>query len=206
MEESRAILEEWENDREATLTYLESQGEDVFDSVVLSASRIGPVLKKTVLYYRYGHYALLGLTEDFVFVYDMVKGTVSDCFLVDVDYKLVLQHRHWTVCIDGPKLTNCALHHRSAEWRHMSEPATVSSHSQLPTVMCSVNQNRKTRLTASRQHVPTHSAPEVSTDTCDPWDLTTCVVSLPPAVRKVVCKTKQNSFLLEFSCRMNQRL
>ena len=26
MEESRAILEEWENDREATLTYLEPQG------------------------------------------------------------------------------------------------------------------------------------------------------------------------------------
>ena len=56
MEESRAILEEWENDREATLTYLESQGDDVFDSVVLSASRTGPVLKKTVLDYRYGHY------------------------------------------------------------------------------------------------------------------------------------------------------
>ena len=34
MEESRAILEEWENDREATLTYLESHGDGVFDSVV----------------------------------------------------------------------------------------------------------------------------------------------------------------------------
>ena len=68
MEESRTILEEWENDREATLTYLELQGDDVFDNVVLSASRTGPVLKKTVLDYRYGHYALLGLTEDFVFV------------------------------------------------------------------------------------------------------------------------------------------
>ena len=85
MEESRAILEEWENDREATLTYLESHGDDVFDSVVLSASRAGPVLKKTVLDYRYGHYALLDLTEDFVFVYDIVKGTVSDYFLVNVD-------------------------------------------------------------------------------------------------------------------------
>ena len=113
MEEIRAILEEWENDREVTLTYLESHGDDVFDIVVLSATRTGPVLKKSVLDYRYGHYALLGLTEDFV--YDIVKGTVSDYFLVNVDYDLVLQHRHWTVCIDGPKLTNCALHHRSAD-------------------------------------------------------------------------------------------
>ena len=78
MEENRAISEEWENDREATLTYLESHGDDVFDSVVLSASRTGPVLKKTVLDYRYGHYALLGLTEDFVFVYDLKKETVSN--------------------------------------------------------------------------------------------------------------------------------
>ena len=39
----------------------------MFDSVVLSASRTGPVLKKTVLDYRYGHYAFFGLTEDFVF-------------------------------------------------------------------------------------------------------------------------------------------
>ena len=68
MEESRAIIEELENNREATLTFLESHGDDVFDSVVLSASRTGPVLKKTVLDYRYGHYALLGLTNDFVFV------------------------------------------------------------------------------------------------------------------------------------------
>ena len=39
MEESRATLEEWENGREATLTYLESHGDDVFGSVcvVLSA-------------------------------------------------------------------------------------------------------------------------------------------------------------------------
>ena len=51
MEESRAILEEWENDREATLTYLESHGDDVFAGVVLSA-RTGPVLKKTVPDYR----------------------------------------------------------------------------------------------------------------------------------------------------------
>ena len=49
MEESRAILEERENDREATLAYQESQADDMFDSVVLSASRTGPVLKKTVL-------------------------------------------------------------------------------------------------------------------------------------------------------------
>ena len=87
MEESRAILEEWENDREATQTYLESHGDGVFDSVVLSASRTGPVLKKTVLDYRYGHCALLGLTEDFVFVYELIKGTVGDYFLVDVDYE-----------------------------------------------------------------------------------------------------------------------
>ena len=57
----------------------------MFDSVVLSASRTGPVLKKTVLDCRYGHNALLGLTEDFVFVYDLVKGTVSDYFLINVD-------------------------------------------------------------------------------------------------------------------------
>ena len=60
----------------------------MFDSVVLSASRTGPVLKKTVLDYRYGHYAFLGLTEDFVFVYGLIKGTVSDYFLVNVDYEL----------------------------------------------------------------------------------------------------------------------
>ena len=82
MEESRDNLEEWENDRQATLTYLESQGDDVFDSVVLSASRTGPVLEKTVLDYRYGHNALLGLTEDFVFVDDLIQGTVSDYFLI----------------------------------------------------------------------------------------------------------------------------
>ena len=80
MEESRAILDEWENDREVTLIW--SHSDDVFDSVVLSASRIGPVLKKTVLDYRYGHYSLLGLTEDFVFKYDLIKGTVSDYILV----------------------------------------------------------------------------------------------------------------------------
>ena len=87
----------------------------MFDSVVLSASRTGPVLKKTVLDYRYGHHSLVGLREDFVFVYDLVKGIVSDCFPVNVDYEIVLQHRHWTVYIEGPKLTNFALHHRSAD-------------------------------------------------------------------------------------------
>ena len=86
MEEKGAIFEEWENDREATLTYLESHGEDVFDSVVLSASRTGPVLKKTVLDYRYGHHSLFGLTEDFV--YDLKKETVSDYFLTNVDCEL----------------------------------------------------------------------------------------------------------------------
>ena len=60
----------------------------MFHSVVLSASRTGPVLKKTVLEYRYGHYTLLGLTEDFVFVYDLIKETVSDYFLINVDCKL----------------------------------------------------------------------------------------------------------------------
>ena len=88
MEESRAILEEWENDREATLIYLESHGDDVFDCVVLSASRTGPVLKKAVLDYRYGHYALLDLTENSVFVYDLKKETTSDYFLINVDSEL----------------------------------------------------------------------------------------------------------------------
>ena len=81
MEESRVILEEWENDREATLSYLQSHGDDVFDSVV-SASRTGPVLKKRVLEYRYG------LTEDFVFVYDLKKETVSDYFLINANCEL----------------------------------------------------------------------------------------------------------------------
>ena len=53
--ESRAILEEWENDREATLICLESHGDGVFDSVVLSASRTGPEVRKTVLEYRNAH-------------------------------------------------------------------------------------------------------------------------------------------------------
>ena len=35
-------------------------------------------MKKTVLDYRYGHYAFLALTENFVFVCDLIKGTVSD--------------------------------------------------------------------------------------------------------------------------------
>ena len=79
-EESRAILGEWENDRATTLTHLESQGDDVFDSVVLYASRTGPVLKKTVLDYRYGQHALFWLLEDFV--YDLKTATVSDYFLI----------------------------------------------------------------------------------------------------------------------------
>ena len=89
MEESRAILEEWENDIEKTLTYLKSHC-DVFDSVVMSASRTGPVLEKTVLGYRYGHYALLGLTEDFLsaHVYDLKEETVSDYFQITVDCEL----------------------------------------------------------------------------------------------------------------------
>ena len=33
-------------------------------------------------------YSLFGLTEDFVFEYDLVKGTVSDYFLVNVDCEL----------------------------------------------------------------------------------------------------------------------
>ena len=37
-------------------------------------------MKKTVLDYGYGHYALLGLTEDFVFVYELKNETVSDYF------------------------------------------------------------------------------------------------------------------------------
>ena len=48
-----------ENDREATLTHLESYGGDVFNSAVLSASRTGPVFKETVLDYGYGHYVYL---------------------------------------------------------------------------------------------------------------------------------------------------
>ena len=77
------------SDREATLTYLGSHGDDVFDSVVLSASRTGPVLKKTVLEYRtYDHCAWLGLTQDFVFVYNLEKETVSGYFLINADCEL----------------------------------------------------------------------------------------------------------------------
>ena len=46
------------------------------------------MLKKTVLDYRYGHYALIGLTENFVFIYDLIKGSVSDYFLINVDCEL----------------------------------------------------------------------------------------------------------------------
>ena len=88
MQESQAILEEWENDTEATLTYLESHGDDVFDSVVLSASRTGPVLQKTVLDYKYGHYALFRLTAGFVFIYDLKKETANDYFLINVNCEL----------------------------------------------------------------------------------------------------------------------
>ena len=88
MEESGDIIEEWENDREATMTYLESHSDGVFDSVVLSASRTGPVLKKTVLDHRRGHYPLRGLTEDFMFVCHLIKETVSDFFVINVDYEL----------------------------------------------------------------------------------------------------------------------
>ena len=84
-EESQAILEEWERGRVATLViFLESLGSDVFNRVLLSASRTGPVLKKTVLDHRYGHYALLGLTEDFVFEYSLHTETVSEYFLVKI--------------------------------------------------------------------------------------------------------------------------
>ena len=164
MEESRAILEEWENDRETTLTYVESHCDDVFDSIVLSANRTGPVLKKTVLDYRYGHYALLGLTKNFVLVYDLVKGAVSDYFLINVE----LQQRHWTVHRWG-KVDKLRFAPQIS--RMKSEPATVSSHSQLTTVMYSVNQNRKTRLTTVLRQitsVPIHSAQDVSTVTCNP--------------------------------------
>ena len=45
-------------------------------------------MEKTVLDYRYGHYTLLGLTEDFVFVYDLKKETVRDYFPINVDCEL----------------------------------------------------------------------------------------------------------------------
>ena len=86
MEESWAILEEWRM-TETTQAYLESHGEDMFDSAVLSASRTGPVLKKTVLDYRFS-YALLCVTENFAFVYDLIKGTVSDHSLINGDCEL----------------------------------------------------------------------------------------------------------------------
>ena len=168
MEESRAILEEWENDRETTLTYLESQGDGVFDSVVLSASRTGPVLKKTVLDYRYGHYALLGLTEAFVFVYDIVKGTVSDYFLVNVDYELDsiaaqsldCVHR-WTEADKlrfAPRISRLKAHVRAC-YSLITQQADNSD-------VLSEAEQANNSVTAAI--VPIYSAPEVSTGTCDP--------------------------------------
>ena len=46
------------------------------------------MLKKTMLDYRYGHYALFGLAEDFVSVYDLRTETVSVYFLINVDCEL----------------------------------------------------------------------------------------------------------------------
>ena len=125
------------------------------------------MLKKTVLDYRYGHYALLGLTEDFVFVYDVIKGTVSDYFLVNVDYELGSTAAQTLDCVHrwseadklrfAPQISRLKAHVRAC-YSLITQP-----------VMCSVNQNRKTRpTTVSRQHVPIHSAPDVSTGTCDP--------------------------------------
>ena len=77
-EESQAIREEWENDRGDT---------DWSHTVVMCLTvwcclPVGRgLLKRTVLDHRYGHYALLGLTEDFVFVYDLKTETVSDYYL-----------------------------------------------------------------------------------------------------------------------------
>ena len=71
----------------------------MFDSVVLSASRTKPVLKKTMLDYRYGHYVLIGMTEDFVFVSDLKKETVSDYFLINVDCELESTAAETLVCV-----------------------------------------------------------------------------------------------------------
>ena len=97
VEKSLAILEERENDREATLTHLESHGDDVFDSVVLSAIGTGPVLRTTVLVYRHGHCVLFGLTEDCVLGYDLKTETVSEYQLFNVDCNL---ERHITETLD----------------------------------------------------------------------------------------------------------
>ena len=101
MEESQTIREEWENNREVTLTRLESHGDGVFDSFVLSASRTGPLLKKTVMDYRYGHCALLGLTEDFVFVHDLNTETISEYHLINVDRELEHSITETVDCVHG---------------------------------------------------------------------------------------------------------
>ena len=106
MEESPAILDEWENNREATQTYLESQGRYVPDSVVLSASWSGPVLKKTVLDFRCGHYTLLGLTKDFV--YDLWKETARDYVLTNVDCELESTAAQTLDCVHVLKFTHSA--------------------------------------------------------------------------------------------------
>ena len=79
----------------------------------------------------------------------------------------------------------------------MSEPATVLSHSPLTTVMCSVNQNRKkTRLTTvSLQQMSPYIPHLTSRLAVRSMRLDKLCCGIPPAVRTVVCKIKQNSFL-----------
>ena len=51
------------------------------------------MLKKTVPNYRYGHYVLLGLTEDFVFVYDLKTETISEYHVINIHRQLDCVHR-----------------------------------------------------------------------------------------------------------------
>ena len=141
--------------------------DDVVDSVLSSAGRTGPVLKKTVLDYRYGHCALLGLTEDFVFVYDLKKETASDYFLINVDCELESSAAETLDCV-----------HRWAEFdpsRLEPQISRLKAHVQACYSVIAQSADNSDVLSEPEQEnsvtaasVPIHSSPDVSTGTCNP--------------------------------------
>ena len=144
----------------------------MFGIVVLSASRTGPVLKKTVLDYRYGHYALLGLTENFVFVYDLTKRTVSDYFLINVDCELESTAAETLDCVHrwaevdklrfAPQISRLKAHVRAC-CSLITQPADNSDVLSEPE-----QENLVINSVTSTTSVPIHSEPDVWTGTCDP--------------------------------------
>ena len=72
-------------------------------------------MKKTVLDYRYGHYALFGLTKHFMFVYNLKTENVSEYHLIKVDRELECNIADTGLCASMQMLTNSALSRRSAD-------------------------------------------------------------------------------------------